>query len=107
MRRSYWRWALSIGHCALLAVSVASPASAQVGQPIVEILLDEEGEVVNDPAVIRLIETHVGDLLSVRSARATIDNVMSLGRYEDVQVFSEPAAGGARVKYVLVPQHPI
>ena len=107
MRRSYWRWLLRIGPCALLALSLTSIANAQVGQPIVEILLDEEGEVVNDPAVIRLIETHVGDLLSVRSARETIAHLMSLGRYEDVQVFSEPAAGGVRVKYALVPQHPI
>jgi outer membrane protein assembly complex protein YaeT len=107
MTRSCRRWALSIGHWALLAVSFASTASAQVAPPIVEIQLDQEGRVVNDPAVLRLIETHVGDLLSVRSARETIAHLMSLGRYEDVQVFSEPAAGGVRVKYVLVPQHPI
>ena len=107
MTRSCWRWALSIGQWALLAVSLASTASAQVAPPIVEIQLDQEGRVVNDPAVLRLIETHVGDLLSVRSARETIAHLMSLGRYEDVQVFSEPATGGVRVKYVLIPQHPI
>jgi outer membrane protein insertion porin family len=91
----------------VLAVSLTPTARAQVGQPIVEIQLDQEGEVVNDPVVIRLIETRVGDLLSIRSARETITHLMSLGRYEDVQVFSEPAAGGVRVKYILIPQHPI
>jgi outer membrane protein insertion porin family len=98
---------VAIVHCAMCIVQCASTASAQVGQPIVEIALDQEGRVVNDPAVIRLIETHVGDLLSVRSARETISHLMSLGRFEDVQVFSEPATGGVRVKYVLIPRHPI
>ena len=80
---------------------------AQVGEPIVEIQLDQEGTVVNEPAVIRLIETRVGDRLSVRSARETIAHLMSLSRYEDVQVLSEPVTGGVRVKYVLIPRHPI
>jgi outer membrane protein assembly complex protein YaeT len=91
----------------VLAVSLVPAADAQVGQPIVEIQLDQEGRVVNDPTVLRLIETRVGDLLSVRSARETIAHLMSLSRFEDVQVFSEPAPGGVRVKYVLLPQHPI
>jgi outer membrane protein insertion porin family len=102
-----WRWALGIGSWTLLALSLATTAHAQVGQPIVEQQLDEEGRVVNDPAVLRLLETHVGDLLTVQSARETIAHLMALGRYEDVQVFSEPASGGVRVKYVLLPRHPI
>ena len=103
MRRRSWRWALGIGLWALLA----STASAQVGEPIVEIQLDQEGQVVNEPAVIRLIETRVGDRLSVRSARETIAHLMSLRRYEDVRVLTEPVSGGVRVKYMLIPQHPI
>src|SRR5262245_54836065 len=106
MRRR-WRWALSIGHWAVLTVLLAGTASAQVGQPIVELQLDEEGRVVNDEAVLRLIETRVGDLLAVRSVRETIAHLMALGRYDDVQAFSEPAGGGVRIKYVLVPRHPI
>jgi outer membrane protein insertion porin family len=85
----------------------ADGAAAQVGQKIVEIQLDQEGQAVNDPAVLRLIETRVGDVLSVRSARETIAHLMALGRYEDIQVASEPAGGGVRVKYVLLPRHPI
>ena len=83
------------------------PAEAQAGQPIVEIQLDEEGRVVNDAAVLRLIETRVGDRLSVRSVRETIAHLMALGRYEDVRVESEPVGNGVRVKYVLMPRHPI
>jgi outer membrane protein insertion porin family len=94
-------------HLALCILHSASEASGQVGEPIVEILLDQEGRVVNEPAVLRLIETHVGDRLSVRSVRETIAHLMAFGRYEDVQVMSEPASGGVRVKYVLLPRHPI
>ena len=57
--------------------------------------------------MLRLIETRVGDQLSVRAARETIAHMMALGRYEDIQVLSEAAAGGVRVKYVLLPRHPI
>src|SRR5688572_24463197 len=82
-------------------------SEAQVGQAIVDIQLDEEGRVVNEPAVLRLVETRVGDRLSVRSVRETIAHLMALGRYEDVQVVSEPVGSGVRVKYVLLPRHPI
>ncbi len=96
--------------CWLLAVCLLSypgVANAQVGQPIVEIQLDQEGRVVNDPAVMALIEARVGDRLSVRSVRETIAHLMALGRFEDVQVLSEPLGTGVRVKYVLLPRHPI
>ena len=85
--------ALGIEHWALCIarVSRASTASAQVAQRRSSRFSSiRKGGVVNDPAVLRLIETHVGDLLSVRSVRETIAHLMSLGRYEDVQVFSEP-----------------
>lgn len=78
-----------------------------VGQAIVEIQLDQEGRVVNDPAVLRLIEARVGDRLDVREVRETISHLIALGRFEDVQVFAEPVSGGVRVKYVLLPRHPI
>lgn len=94
------------------SLSATTPAEAQVpqelvGQPIVEIQLDQEGRVVNEPAVLRLIEARVGDRLEVRSVRETIAHLMALGRFEDVQVLAEPVSGGVRVKYVLLPRHPI
>jgi len=93
--------------CAFCILHWALPAHAQPDQPIVEVQLDQEGRAIDDPTVLRLVETRVGDPLSVRSARETIAHLMSLGRYEDVQVFSEPVAGGVRVKYTLLPLHPV
>jgi outer membrane protein insertion porin family len=98
---------LIVLQAACCILSYAGAADAQAGPPIVEIQLDQEGRVVNEVAVLRLIETRVGDRLSVRAARETIAHLMALGRYEDVQVFSEPAGNGVRVKYVLMPRHPI
>jgi outer membrane protein insertion porin family len=97
-------------HAALALLLSAADAPAQPEQiepPIVEVRLDQEGRPVNEPAVLRLLETHVGDRLSVRSVRETIAHLMALGRYEDVQVYSEPASGGVRLKYELLPRHPI
>ena len=41
------------------------------------------------------------------AVRETITHLMSLGRYEDVQVVREEVAGGVRLRYLLVPLHPI
>ncbi len=39
--------------------------------------------------------------------RETIAHLMSLNRFEDVQAFQEPVPGGVRLRYVLVPIHPV
>jgi hypothetical protein len=59
--------------------SVPVSPNGQVGQPIVEIQLDQEGRAVNEPAVLRLIETRVGIVWRVRSVRETIAHLMALG----------------------------
>ncbi|HLG58073.1 MAG TPA: POTRA domain-containing protein [Vicinamibacterales bacterium] len=82
-------------------------AQAQVGQTVVEIRFEQEGEIVSDPVITRLAETRAGEPLAIRAVRETITHLMSLSRFEDVQVFSEPVPGGVRVKYVLVPTHPV
>src|SRR5262245_37014869 len=97
---------LALSTCGVLLFHTSS-AEAQVGQPIVEIQLDQEGRVVNEPAVLRLIETRVGDRLSIRSVRETISHLMALNRFEDVRVESEPVGNGVRVRYLLMPRHPI
>jgi len=104
MMRRRLRLVLQTVCCVL---GLAAPAAAQVGDPIVEVTLEQEGRAVTDPAVLRLIETRVGDRLSVRSVRDTIAHLMAVGLYEDVQVRSAPAAGGVRVTYDLLPRHPI
>jgi outer membrane protein insertion porin family len=94
-------------HCAFCILNSDVSAQTHVGQTVVEIRFEQEGEIVIDPAITGLAETRAGELLSIRAVRETITHLMTLSRFEDVQVFSEPAPGGVRVTYVLVPTHPV
>ena len=87
----------------------AAPALAQdaVGQPIVEVVIEQEGQIVTDPLIRGLIETTVGEPLSMRDVRETEEHLSNLRRFDDIQVRAEPASGGVRLRYVLVPLHPV
>jgi outer membrane protein insertion porin family len=43
----------------------------------------------------------------MREVRETIEHLSNLRRFDDIQPSAEPAAGGVRVRYVLVPSHPV
>ena len=96
---------------ALCLLGVAGSAVAQTAPVISEIRIEEEGRVVADPLITSLLETAIGEPLSMQDVRETITHLTSLNRYEDVQVFQEPAGSGAdsgiRLRYVLVPLHPV
>lgn len=94
-------------HCALCLLHYASPASAQAPSAITEVRIEQEGQVVTDRLITGLIETMVGEPLSMRDVRETLSHLTSLNRFEDVQVFREPAGAGIRVRYVLFPLHPV
>jgi outer membrane protein insertion porin family len=83
------------------------PARAQIGEPIVEVVIEQEGQIVTDPLVRGLIETTVGEPLSMREVRETIQHLSNLRRFDDIQPTAETVSGGVRVKYVLVPSHPV
>ena len=89
----------------LLLVSV--PAAAQVGpllgRQVTEVRLEAAGALVNEGAVLALVETRIGDALTMTQVRKTIDHFVALGRYDDVQVFAEPDGDGVRLRYDLVP----
>ena len=63
----------------------ASLAFAQVGQSITDITIEQEGRPVDDRLITGLIETKVGQPLTMRDVRETMTHLMSLNRYEDVQ----------------------
>jgi outer membrane protein insertion porin family len=81
-------------------------ASAQTPAPsIVAVDVQQEGETVKDPLVLSLLQTRPGMPLAIADVRETITHLISLTRYEDVQVYEEPAPGGVRLRYLLVPVH--
>src|SRR5688572_21007427 len=86
-----------------------APAHAQdlIGQPIVEIVIEQEGQPVTDALIRSLIETVVGEPLSMRDVRETEEHLYNLRRFDDIQPRAEAVPGGVRLRYVLFPSHPV
>jgi outer membrane protein assembly complex protein YaeT len=74
---------------------------------VTEVVVEQEGIPITDEVLTSLLETTVGQPLDMREVRETITHLMSLNRYEDVQVFQDATAGGLRLRYMLYPLHPI
>ncbi len=91
---------------AVVCLLSSVPANAQAPR-VVDIRVEQEGQAVTDRVVEGLIQTPVGEPLSMRDVRETITHLMSLDRYEDVQVFSEPVGDGVRLRYLLFPLHAV
>ena len=92
----------------LAAAAFASAQSPElIGQPIVEVRIQQEGRALDDRVVRGLIETAVGEPLAMREVRQTIDHLYGLGRFDDIQVTGTAAPGGVIVTFVLVPRHQV
>jgi outer membrane protein assembly complex protein YaeT len=77
-----------------------------VGRPLVDVRVEVAGAEYTDPTVLQLIETRVGEPLSMERVRESIDHLVGLGRFEDVRVFaarSAATADGVTLRWVLVP----
>ncbi len=98
------------GRCVcILVVCAIAPrlVHAQASPVVTEIRLEQEGRLIDDDVISGLIETMVGEPLSMRDVRETLSHLTSLNRFEDVQVFQEPAGAGVRLRYILLPLHPV
>jgi len=83
-------------------------AAAQTPAPsVVAVEVQQEGDPVKDPLVLSLLQTRPGMPLSIADVRESITHLISLTRYEDVQVYQDPVPGGVRLRYVLVPVHTV
>jgi len=97
-----------------IALLAAPGARAQiaptvpVGSIVDEVVAEREGRPVTSVAISSLIETAVGQPLSMRQVRETIAHLVNLNLFDDVQVRSEPSGrGGIRLLYRLVPAHAV
>src|SRR5262245_32431415 len=88
-----WRL-LVVLHFAFCILHFPSLATAQTPPTITEVRVEQEGQPVTDPQILGLLETTVGESLSVADVRESIRHLSSLNRYDDVQVFDEPVANG-------------
>ena len=62
------------------------PVAGYIGKPIVEVRLVSEGRPTDDPASLALVETRVGQPLSMPAVRESITHLFGLGRFQDVRV---------------------
>jgi outer membrane protein insertion porin family len=83
-------------------------AAAFVDRPVVSVAIEIEGRTASDPALADAMQTRTGAPLKMADVRETITHLYSLGRFEDVRVEAEPAAGGGvALRYVLSPIHTV
>ncbi|MDP3719139.1 MAG: POTRA domain-containing protein [Acidobacteriota bacterium] len=87
----------------LLLLADAAVARQYVGQTIADVRVEVAGVPLTEPAVIELIETRIGEPLTMTQVRATIDHLVGLGRFEDVRVVAAPSAEGVIVRWLLIP----
>jgi outer membrane protein insertion porin family len=85
----------------------ASAAQAPAAPLVADVRVEQEGQAVTDPQILTLIETAIGEPVSVADVRESIRHLTSLNRFGDVQVFQDAVGDGVRVRYVLFPLHPI
>jgi outer membrane protein insertion porin family len=93
--------------CICFSLLFAAVAHAQDAPRVTEILIDQEGRPLNDESVLSLIETRPGAPLSMRQVRDTIAHLASLNRFENIQVLQDTTPDGVRLRYVVVPLHPV
>jgi outer membrane protein assembly factor BamA len=90
----------------LISTNAAADVRDYVGHLLVDVRVEVGGAPYADPAVLQLIETRVGERLSMAEVRESVDHLVGLGRFEDVRVFAERAAAaadGVTLRWVLVP----
>jgi outer membrane protein insertion porin family len=74
-----------------------------LGRTVTDVRVEVAGVPVLDSAVVELVETRVGEPLAMRAVRGTIDHLIGLGRFEDVQVFAAPSDQGVTLRWQLTP----
>ena len=106
-RGASWR-VVCVLHLAFCILNFAAHASAQAPAPTVaEVRVEQEGMVVTDPTILDLIDAKAGQPISMGDVRESITHLISLNRFDDVQVFQDPAPRGIRLRFVLFPLHPV
>ena len=107
--RSAWLRRLA-GAAASLAVALAVPSAAQVppgapfaGLTVTAVHVEEHGQEVTEPGLVGLVETHVGQPLSLAGVRESIARLFGIGRFENVLVDAARDGAGVVLRYELVP----
>ena len=97
-----WILSLLAGLCwAAAPVQAARDVDRFIGRNVVEVELAVDGRPLDDAAVRELIETRVGEPLSMRQVRETLAHLFSLGLYRGVEVGAGARGDGVALLYGL------
>ena len=72
-----------------------------IGQSVVEVRLVADGRPLESAAARRMVETRVGEPLSMRQVRESLAHLFSLGLYRAVDVVAGASRGGVALRYEL------
>ena len=89
--------------CLPLPAAAGSEVDHFLGQRVVEVEFSIDGNLTEPPANRELVETRVGEPLSMRHVRETLAHLFSLGRYGAVEVGASARPGGVALLYELRP----
>jgi len=95
--------------CVLCASAKGASAAVSdyLGKPIGSIRITIEGRDTTDPILTPIVETAVGQPLSMVQVRETVAHLFSLGQFEGVSVDATLENGRVALRYELVPIHPV
>ena len=99
------RWGAAIA-ALVFAGSVGARAAEiaeLVGKPVAEVRLFRAGVPDDDRATLDLVETRIGQPLSMRQIRESVIHLFSLGEFADVRVVGTEEARGVVLRYDLLP----
>jgi outer membrane protein assembly factor BamA len=92
---------------ALQAVATAAPVEDYLNQPIGSVRLLQAGRPLDDPALMELVQTRVGEPLTISAVRETLTHLFGLGRFQDVRVLAAREERGVALTYELVPRRAV
>jgi outer membrane protein assembly complex protein YaeT len=99
---------LSLGIAALLC---ASPAQADVadyvGKPVSSVSLILDGRETIEPTLLQVVETRIGQPLSMLDVRESVAHLFSLGRFDDVRVDARLEGSEVALRFELTAMHQV
>src|SRR5579862_1670394 len=78
-----------------------------IGKPIGSVHLAIEDRATDDPTLTQMVQTTVGQPLSMTAVRESVAHLFSLGRFEGVSVDAALEDGRVALRYDLMPIHPV
>jgi outer membrane protein assembly complex protein YaeT len=107
-----WRKPASVAGLAMFVLSVLpceSRAAIEdfVNQPIGSVQLVQDGRPIDEPVVLELVQTRVGQPLTIVDVRQTLTHLYGLGRFQDIRVIAARGERGVALTYELVPRQTV